>query len=117
MATDAHAPRERLRRIEAVTDTALGHLGVEELLVELLDRVRELLSVDTAAVLLLDSSAQYLVATAARGLEEEVRQGVRIPLGKGFAGRIAAQKQPVILDRVDHTNVLNPILWEKGIHS
>ena len=72
---------------------------------------------DTAAVLLLDPSAQYLVATAARGIEEEVRQGVRIPLGKGFAGRIAAQKRAVFLERVDHTNVLNPILRDKGIHS
>jgi phosphoserine phosphatase RsbU/P len=117
MATEAHIPRERLRRIEAVTDTALGQLGVEEMLVELLDRVRDLLEVDTAAVLLLDPSEQYLVATAARGIEEEVRQGVRIPLGKGFAGRIAAQREPVILETVDHSNVLNPILRDKGIHS
>ena len=120
MSTDDLAlavPGDRLRRIEAVTDAALAHLGVEELLVELLDRVRELLSVDTAAVLLLDQSAQFLIATAARGIEEEVRQGVRIPLGKGFAGRIAAQKRPVYLAQVDHSNVLNPILREKGIRS
>jgi phosphoserine phosphatase RsbU/P len=117
MATDGPVPRDRLRRIEAVTDTALGHLGVEELLVELLDRVSELLEVDTAAVLLRDASGQYLVATAARGIEEEVRQGVRIPLGKGFAGLIAAKKEPVTLERVDPTNVLNPILHEKGIRS
>jgi serine phosphatase RsbU (regulator of sigma subunit) len=117
MATEARIPRERLRRIEAVTDRELGQLGVEEMLVELLDRVRDLLDVDTAAVLLLDPSEQYLVATAARGIEEEVRQGVRIPLGKGFAGRIAAQREPVILETVDHSNVLNPILREKGIRS
>ncbi|MHA6619824.1 PP2C family protein-serine/threonine phosphatase [Pseudonocardia sp. DLS-67] len=117
MATEAHIPRERLRRIEAVTDTALDELGVEEMLAELLERVRDLLDVDTAAVLLLDLSEQYLVATAARGIEEEVRQGVRIPLGKGFAGRIAAEREPVILETVDHSNVLNPILREKGIHS
>jgi phosphoserine phosphatase RsbU/P len=108
---------ERLRRIESVTDVTLGHLGVEEMLVELLDRVRELLLVDTAAVLLLDPSGRYLVATAARGLEEEVRQGVRIPLGKGFAGRIAQLREPVILEYVDHSNVLNPILREKGVRS
>lgn len=110
-------PHERLRRIEAVTDAALSHLGVEELLVELLDRVRDLMGVDTAAVLLLDQSSQHLVATAARGIEEEIQQGVRIPLGKGFAGRIAAEKLPVILDRVDHGNVLNPLLRERGIRS
>jgi anti-sigma regulatory factor (Ser/Thr protein kinase)/putative methionine-R-sulfoxide reductase with GAF domain len=108
----------QLRRIEAVTDAALAHLDVEDLLGELLDRVRELLRADTAAVLLLDSSTQQLVVTAARGIEASVRQGVRVPVGKGFfAGRIAAEKQPVIIERVDHTNVLNPILRERGLYS
>lgn len=108
---------ELLRRIESVTDVALAHLSVEDLLVELLERVQGLLGADTAAVLLLDPSGEDLVATAAKGIEAEVRQGVRIPLGRGFAGRIAAEKQPVFLERVDHTNVLNPILRERGIRS
>ena len=108
---------DRLSRIESVTDAALAHLDVEDLLVELLDQVRELLAVDTATVLLVDSSSQQLAATAARGLEAEVRQGIRIPMGKGFAGRIAAEKHPVIIEQVDHTNVLNPILSEQGISS
>src|SRR6185437_3735626 len=108
---------ERLRRIEWVTDAALAHLNVEDLLAALLERVQSLLQVDTVAVLLLDAAAEQLVATAARGIEAEVRQGVRIPLGRGFAGRVAAEKKPVILPQVDHTTVLNPILWEHGIRS
>ncbi len=68
-------------------------------------------------MLLLDASSGMLVAAAAAGLEEEVRQGVRIPVGRGFAGRIAASRRPVIIDHVDHTNVLNPILLDKGIRS
>src|SRR2546430_6009718 len=97
-----------LAKLQALTDSTLTQLDVEELLVELLDRVREILDVDTAAVLLLDPGAEELVATAARGIEEEVTQGVRIPVGRGFAGTIAAEKRPVVLDHVDHTNVLNP---------
>ena len=108
---------DQLRRIELVTDAALAHLDVEDLLVELLERVRQLLAVETATVLLLDSSSQQLVVTAARGLEATVRQGMRIPMGKGFAGRVAAQKQPVIIERVDDTNVLYSILREQGICS
>lgn len=107
----------RLRRIESVTDAALAHLDVEDLLGELLDRVRELLEVETATVLLLDSSCQQLVATAARGIEAVVRQGIRIPMGKGFAGRVAAEKGPVIIEQVDHTNVLYPFFREHGICS
>ena len=83
----------------------------------LLDRTRELLDVDTCAILLLDEESNELVAWAALGIEEEVEQGVRIPVGDGFAGRIAAEKEPVILDDVDHADVLNPILHEKGIKS
>ena len=57
------------------------------------------------------------MARAALGIEEEVERGVRIPMGLGFAGRIAAERTPVILADVDHADVLNPILREKGIKS
>jgi phosphoserine phosphatase RsbU/P len=108
---------DRLRDIQSITDAALSRLDDRELLAELLERTRVILQADTAAALLLDFGSGQLVATAAAGLEEEVRQGVRIPVGRGFAGRIAADQQPVILDHVDHTTVLNPILWSKGIRA
>jgi phosphoserine phosphatase RsbU/P len=108
---------DRLRAIQSITDAALSRLNDHDLLDELLDRTREALQADTAAVLLLDFPSGQLIATAATGLEEEVRQGVRIPVGRGFAGRIAAERRPVILDDVDHSDVLNPILRNKGIRS
>jgi anti-sigma regulatory factor (Ser/Thr protein kinase)/putative methionine-R-sulfoxide reductase with GAF domain len=108
---------DRLRHIQSLTDRDLANLGTDALLHELLDRAREILAADTAAVLLLDDSGSELVATVARGLEEEVRQNVRIPMGDGFAGRIAAERRPVILERVDHSTVLNPLLRAKGIRS
>jgi len=116
-AVDPVPVEARLRDIQSITDAALSRLDELGLLTELLDRIREIMQVDTAAVLLLDASSGQLIATAAAGLEEEVRQGVRIPVGRGFAGRIAAERRAVILDHVDHTTVLNPILWAKGIQS
>ena len=107
----------RLRDIEAVTDAALSRLDEQSLLRALVERVKKVLQADTAAVLLLDRSAGQLVATAASGIEEEVRQGVRIPLGAGFAGRVAASREPVILTTVDHTTVRNPLLVDRGIKS
>jgi sigma-B regulation protein RsbU (phosphoserine phosphatase) len=109
--------QDRLRDIQAITEAALTRLDDHDLLAELLARTRDILQADTAAVLLLDFRSGELIATAAAGLEEEVRQGVRIPVGRGFAGRIAAEHHPVILDHVDHTTVLNPILLAKGIHA
>jgi serine phosphatase RsbU (regulator of sigma subunit) len=108
---------ERLRRLEAVTDAALSELDTDELLGEMLDRVRQLLDVDTAAILLLDKPSQRLIATAARGLEEEVRQGITIDVGAGFAGRVAVQRQPVIIEELSRHMVVNPILVEKGLRS
>jgi anti-sigma regulatory factor (Ser/Thr protein kinase)/putative methionine-R-sulfoxide reductase with GAF domain len=106
---------ERLRRIESVTGAALAHLDVPDLLVELLERVREVLYVDTAAVLLLDEATRELVASAASGIEEEVRRGVRVPVGEDFAGRIAAEVTPVVIEDVEHSDVRNPVLRERGI--
>ena len=109
--------QERLRRIESVTDVTLSKLDVEALLAELLDRIRDVLGTDTATVLLLDESSPFLAAAASSGMEEEVAQGVRIQVGRGFAGRIAAERRPVILENVDATNVVNPLLLRRGIRS
>ncbi len=108
---------ETLRKLQAVTDAALAHLPLDDLLDELLARIRDALDADTCALLLLDESSQELVARAAKGLEEEVERGVRIPLGQGFAGRIAAERRTVFIPDVDRANVFNPILREKGIKS
>jgi phosphoserine phosphatase RsbU/P len=108
---------EKLGDIQSITDAALSALDPQALLEALVGRVKDALQADTAAVLLLDAPSGQLMATAASGLEEEVRQGVRIPLGRGFAGRIAAEDRPVILSEVDHTTVINPILLDKGIRS
>ena len=116
--TDAlHAADARIQQLAAITEAALAHLDLEQLLAELLRRMTEILSTDTAAVLLLDTESQELVARSARGIEEEVEQGARIPLGAGFAGRIAAEQRPIFLPEVTPHNVVNPILLEKGIKS
>ncbi|HEX4804789.1 MAG TPA: SpoIIE family protein phosphatase [Conexibacter sp.] len=111
------ADRDRLAALQRITDAALASLSVEQLLRELLLRISDILSADTAAILLLDDSGLLLHARAAKGIEEEVEQGVKIPVGKGFAGRIAAQRRAVTIEDVDHADILNPILREKGIRS
>src|SRR3954469_5856925 len=110
-------PVDRLDELQRVTDAALAYLSLDELLIELLERISATLNSDTAAILLLDEDTGELVARAAKGIEEEVEQGVRIPVGKGFAGRIAAERHPIFLPDVEHADVLNPILREKGIRS
>jgi serine phosphatase RsbU (regulator of sigma subunit)/anti-sigma regulatory factor (Ser/Thr protein kinase)/flagellar basal body-associated protein FliL len=108
---------EMLKAVERVTDAALAYLSTDELLDELLERIREILRADTAAMLMLEDNRRMLRARAAKGIEEEVEAGVRIPLARGFAGRIAAERRAITIPDIDQADIFNPILRQKGIRS
>lgn len=107
----------QLRRIESVTDTALSNVELEGMLRQLLERLCDLLDADAATVLMHDADARALVPTTAVGVGDDLRTAVKVPVGKGFAGSIAAQKRAVTLDRVDKTTVVNPYLWQHRLRS
>ena len=111
------SPADTMRDIQSITDAALSALDPQSFLDALVERAKKALNADTAAVLLLDQPSGHLIATAASGLEEEVQQGVRIPLGRGFAGRIAQEDKIITLRTVDHASVVNPLLLARGIRS
>jgi GAF domain-containing protein/anti-sigma regulatory factor (Ser/Thr protein kinase) len=113
----AEAARRRLEALQSVTDAALAYLPEDDLLKALLDRIAAVMHTDTAAILLVDEERSVLRARAAKGVEEEVEQGVQIPIGEGFAGRVAAERRPIEIEDVDQAEILNPILREKGIRS
>ena len=106
-----------LAAIQRVTDAALAFLSEDDLLTELLARITDILHADTAAILLLDETGAELRARAAKGIEEEVERGVTIPVGAGFAGRVVAERRAIAIEDVDHADIHNPILREKGIRS
>ncbi|WP_026316112.1 PP2C family protein-serine/threonine phosphatase [Actinokineospora enzanensis] len=109
------ASDDRLRVLEAVTDSALEHLELDEFLRAIVERARALFDVDTATVLLYDATTGLLRVSASVGIEDEVLQGVTVPLGAGFAGVVAATREPLLLDRVDRDTVVSPVLWSRGI--
>lgn len=82
-----------------------------------LRRVRATLGVDTAIVLTLDPTERVLEPFAMSGLDRSRRAWVRVPVGKGFAGEVAASRGPVVIDEVTRANVYNPILRESGVRS
>lgn len=100
-----------------IGDQDLTHLEVSRLLGHLVDAVEERLRVDTASVLVLDRAGTHLVARVGRGLERTVEPGVRIPVWRGFAGRIAATRAPVHLTDIGPDTVTSPVLWEQHIRS
>ena len=96
---ELEATMERMRQVQIVTEVALAHLSLDKLLAELLDRVRDAMDVDTVMILLLEENNE-LVAWAAKGLELDVR--IRVPLGAGFAGRVAERKAPIAIDDIEN---------------
>lgn len=108
---EAEKATDSIERLQAVTDTALQHLALDDLLNEMLVRVRELLEVDSVAILLLSDDGESLTLSAGVGLEKELAQEeVRVPLGKGVAGTIAARRMPLVIDDLSTFEVHNPIL-------
>jgi signal transduction histidine kinase len=93
--------RLRLENVQAVTDVALAHLELDALLAEILVRIRHVLDVDSAAVLLCEPDGTALVPGAAVGVDDVVEWGAGTTLGDGAAERIAAGGGSLVLTDVD----------------
>ncbi len=103
----------QLQAIQYATDVALLKLPLNELLCELLRRVREILQVDTATILLVTADGRNLAARASQGIEEQAGGRALVPLGRGIAGRIAATRQPLSVEDLSQEEVYRPILHKR----
>ncbi|MGE3401875.1 MAG: GAF domain-containing protein [Vicinamibacterales bacterium] len=95
----ATATLKRLRAIQAITDSTLVTLTVDELLKELLARLRQTLRCGNALVYLPDPEAPHqLLVRAWDGLVVDSIRDLRVPVGAGLSGRVFATHQPVIVE-------------------
>lgn len=99
------------------TNTVPTRLFLQVLLHQLLCCIRRTMNVDTVAVLLKTEDKQHLAVYATFGLEEEITEEVRIPVGCGFAGCVAASGEVTLVDDLSKVKVVSPILRNKGINS
>ncbi len=81
----------------------------------LIENVRAEMHSDTATLLLLDETGTVLEPAASSGLGRRWRGATHVRVGSGFAGRVAAERRPVVLDQVDEKSVVNPILRDSGV--
>jgi PAS domain S-box-containing protein len=115
--TEEHAA-ETLRKLERVTTAALGHLALSDLAESLIDQIRRALDADTAAILLLDEDGSRLRMRVTVGFAEEaVSRAVPVPLGEGMAGRVAATREPWLIEDLDQIELVSPVLRLHGIQS
>jgi PAS domain S-box-containing protein len=105
------ASEARRRAVQEVTDTALAHLTLDELLPQLLERVRQALRADNAVILLLDDERRLRVRATA-GLQAHLDTRVAVPLGRGVAGSIAATGKPLIVSDLSEVEVMIPVFQQ-----
>ncbi len=108
---------DALRRLRAVADVARAHHDVDQLLPALLEHVRDTVGGDEATVLLLAGDGSELATEASCGLAEEAALGVRVPIGSGVTGRIAAERRPMVFDDLHEVEVVSSVLRRSGIRS
>lgn len=82
---------------------------------DVVEQVRADLGSDTASLLLLDDSGLVLEPVASSGLGQQWRGATHVRVGAGFAGRVAADRAPVVVDDVSPRTVLNPVLRDNGV--
>ena len=112
------AAHSRQERLQIVSDTALAHAELDDLLDVLLPLIRKLLAADTCSLFLLDEDSNELVVRAAVGDKiGDAIDRVRTPVGEGVVGRVAAEGKPIVIADVEHTTDLIPFVYEIGIKS
>jgi len=112
---EAEAVADMVRRLQLVSDTALRHLALDDLLPGLLDSVIEILDADTASILLLDEEGSTLSLRATRGLTEA---GGQQPVEAGtFAGRVASTGEPLVVDDLEASHLSAPGLRGSGVRA
>lgn len=116
--------KERTMELEALYDIALeisALLNLDKILDSVVEKARELLKVDVVTLSLLEGSNGELVVRASSGVKSEAFRQLRMRVGHGLAGRVAALGQPLVAEnyREEHaiTHELDSIIEEEGVRS
>ena len=104
----------RLASLQALTDVALSHPSVDGLLRALLARLCSVLECEVSCILLLTEDGRHLVVRASHGVDDE---GALVRLGHGVAGRIAASREPLVLDDLREVEIESQTLRARGLRS
>lgn len=113
----AQARERTLAGIDRISTATLEAASLDELLQRLLRVFKgSTATVDTAAILLLEGDKLRNCATV--GLDEEARANFRLSVGEGFAGTVAAKREPMAL-RSAHTDPLvkSEVIKKLGIRA
>jgi len=110
-----HAAESRTRvtlaRVLSVSDAAMEWMESDEALQMLLRRIREVVGADSASLLVREGDVLRVRATD--GLKRVPGEQPLVPIGHGFAGRIAASRHAIVAEDLSRIDVVSPWLREK----
>ena len=104
-----------IARLQAVADTALGHRDLDELLPMILQRTREVMGADAAALLLLREDG-YLSLLASDDAPQAQRPD-RVRADAGIAGRVFTSGEPVLVQDPSAAELADPAILDADIGS
>ncbi|MEW6219506.1 MAG: sensor domain-containing diguanylate cyclase [Thermodesulfobacteriota bacterium] len=68
---------------------------------QVLDMASELVGASRGSLMLLDQKAGDLAIVSVKGMNPSLVHGLRIPIGSGIAGRVAADGQPLLVEDIE----------------
>jgi PAS domain S-box-containing protein len=86
---EAEAVADTIQRLQRVSDVALAHLEMDDLLHALVELLLEIVAVDAAAIVLIEPDGRRLRVGATAGLADALDRELLIPVGDGLVGRAA----------------------------
>jgi serine phosphatase RsbU (regulator of sigma subunit)/CheY-like chemotaxis protein/anti-sigma regulatory factor (Ser/Thr protein kinase) len=110
----AEAATAMIRKLQRLSDAALAHLDLDELLAEVVARIRELFDADTAGIALAGPSGR-LALRAADGLER-ISDDPPTPADDDFVAAATAGARPLVYDP-ERGHRLHDTLAAAGIRS
>ena len=114
---DAMAATKRVRDLQWITDAALPHVGLQDLLDQLLDRVVQVFGADQGAILLRRDDGARLDLHASHGVPSELPRDHYRSIANRLAGRLASSRRPVTLERGETSRALQPLLASAELQS
>jgi PAS domain S-box-containing protein len=112
---EAERATATIGRLQAVADAALTHRDLDALLPAILARTREVMDADAAALLLLQEDGTLAIISSDPVTHEDRPR--RVPGDAGIAGRVLADRAPVLVEDPPPEELADPSILEAGISS
>lgn len=95
---EVEAAVDMVQRLQSITEAALAPRSLDQLLRGVVERIHDVVEADTTVILLPTEDGTHLTLAHAVGLAAGAGRDLRVPIGEGLTGRIAASGQPLIVD-------------------